>query len=126
MKKTLNRRSFLRLGALTGIATGLPFRAGAVQAAGSDRVVEEYVTLGRTGLKIADISFGASRLRHGEEDLVRYALDKGVNYFDTAESYTGSASEQVIGNALGSQRNEVYIATKTSVGGSPPASAPAP
>ncbi len=78
--------------------------------------VRRYVTLGRTGLKIADISFGASRLRSGEEHLVHHALDKGVNYFDTAESYTGGQSEQVLGNALKGRREQAIIASKTHAG----------
>lgn len=125
MKKSLNRRSFLQLSALTGVATGIPWTtAGARAAAESpstsnhvDSAVSEYVRLGRTDLEISDISFGSSRLRSGEEHLVHRALDKGVNYIDTAESYTNGASETVIGNALkGRRRDDVYIATKASVG----------
>lgn len=118
MRKPLNRRSFLRLGALTGIASSLPVSA----LSNTDRVadthagVRHYSTLGRTGLEISDISFGSSRLRTGEEHLVRHALDRGVNYFDTAESYTHGAAETVIGNALKGDRDKVYIATKASVG----------
>lgn len=120
MKKgNFNRRSFLRLGALTGMTAGL-VKPGLSGAELSSRIkesgVKKYSTLGRTGLKISDISFGSSRLRDGEEHLVRYALDQGVNYFDTAESYTGSSSESVIGSALKGSRDKVYIATKTSVG----------
>lgn len=119
MKKPLNRRSFLRLSALTGVASGLPFSASTVKASGPHATsrVNRYVRLGRTGYEIADISFGASRLRNGEEYLVHHALDKGVNYIDTAESYTGGASETVIGRALkGRPREDVIIATKASVG----------
>lgn len=122
MRKPLDRRSFLRLGALTGIASGLPVSiaqsAGQSSAANGDRQVQAYVTLGRTGLQIADISFGSSRLRTGEEHLVRHALDRGINYYDTAESYTGGASETVIGNALKGDRDKVIIATKSSVSAS--------
>lgn len=119
MKKPLDRRSFLRLGALTGLATGLPFRAGAAPETSSPHPgVQRYVTLGRTGLEISDISFGASRLRLGEEALVRHALDRGVNYFDTAESYTGGASETVLGNALKGERDKVIVVTKSSAGAS--------
>ncbi|MDH5736933.1 MAG: aldo/keto reductase, partial [Gammaproteobacteria bacterium] len=75
-----------------------------------------YVRLGRTELMISEVSFGASRLRDGEENLVRHALDRDVNYFDTAESYTGSSSEKVLGNALKGVRDKVYIATKTFCG----------
>jgi predicted aldo/keto reductase-like oxidoreductase len=71
--------------------------------------------LGRTGIKIADISFGSSRLRTGQEHLVEHALARGVNYFDTADSYTGGESETVIGNVLKSRRQDVYVVSKTKV-----------
>ncbi len=126
MKEPLDRRTFLRLSALTGLATGAPFtaagaatgniatatEASSVTTAG----VRKYVTLGRTGLQIADISFGSSRLRHGEEHLVEHAVARGINYFDTAESYTGGTSETVLGNALRGKRDKVIIATKSSAG----------
>ena len=84
--------------------------------------VREYVRLGKTELKIADIAFGSSRLRDGEEHLVHHALDQGINYFDTAESYTSGSSETVIGNALKDamkgRRDQVVIASKTSAGAS--------
>ena len=105
------RRDFLRFSALVGVA---PLAAG--QAPPMTGEVRNYVTLGRTGLEISDISFGSSRLRRGGEDLVRHALDKGVNYFDTAEDYTGGASENVIGRALQGQRDKVVIASKTMAG----------
>lgn len=121
MKKPLNRRSFLRLSGLAGVASGLPFTtASASNAAPGKHTgshVKKYVRLGRTGYEIADISFGSSRLRTGEEHLVHHALDNGVNYIDTAESYTGGASETVIGKALkGRPREDVVIVTKASVG----------
>lgn len=118
MKKSLKRRSFLRLGALTGLASGisLPGFATDKVKSGTSAGVQRYVTLGRTGLKIADISFGSSRLRNGEEHLVEHAFDQGINYFDTAESYTGGRSEVVIGNALKGKRDKVILATKMAVG----------
>lgn len=128
-KENFNRRSFLRLGALTGMAAGL-MKPGLAQSAESPSKISEasgnsgvtgvksYSTLGKTGLEISDISFGSSRLRDGEEKLVHHALDRGVNYFDTAESYTGSSAESVLGNALRGARDKVFIATKSSVGSS--------
>ena len=41
-----------------------------------------------------------------------HALDRGINYFDTAEGYTGGQSESVIGNALAGRRDKVFIASK--------------
>ncbi len=118
MKKSLNRRSFLRLGAITGLASGLPAHALGDQAIAVDTSksaigVQRYVTLGKTGLRISDISFGSSRLRSGQEHLVEHAYDLGINYFDTAESYSNGHSEPVIGNALKGKRDKVVIVTKT-------------
>ena len=110
------RRSFLRWGA-AGIAASLvPLRAANPAVGQSDPGVRRYVTLGRTGLKISDVSFGSSRLRPGGEDLVRHALDRGINYFDTAESYSRGASESVIGNAIRGERDRIVIASKMQVG----------
>jgi predicted aldo/keto reductase-like oxidoreductase len=106
----LGRRTFIGFGAA---ATALPLTK--VRAASSDEArIRRYVTLGRTGLSISDITFGSSRLRTGEEDLVRYALDRGVNYIDTAEGYTGGESETVIGKAIQGKRDQVILASKTS------------
>ena len=44
--------------------------------------------------------------------VVDAALDNGVTYFDTAELYTDGRSEELLGRALGSRRDEVVIATK--------------
>ncbi len=116
MKKLFKRRSFLHLGAMTGIASGISLPALGERASGSTAGVKQYNTLGRTGLKISDISFGAATLRRGEEYLVEHALDLGVNYFDTAESYSSGQSEPVIGNALKGKRDKVVLATKAMVG----------
>lgn len=44
--------------------------------------------------------------------VVDAAIDAGINYFDTAESYGNGASEELLGRALGARRSEVLIATK--------------
>jgi predicted aldo/keto reductase-like oxidoreductase len=119
MKDTpsMGRRGFLRAGAVAATAGVLPLESRPAGAA-VGAAVARYVPLGRTHLEIADITFGSSRLRTGEEDLVKYAFDRGINYFDTAESYTRGQSETVIGNALVGKRDKVIIASKTSTGGS--------
>src|ERR1043166_8538636 len=97
----LSRRVFLRWSALASFGMGLfplPGRAQRLPQARTE--VRRYVPLGNTGIKMSDISFGASRLGTGEENLVRHAFDRGINYFDTAESYTGGESDSTIGNAL--------------------------
>jgi predicted aldo/keto reductase-like oxidoreductase len=112
MANGIDRRAFLKFGAIsvTGIAQAT---ASSALTAAHDPVVKQYVPLGKTGLRMSDISFGSSQIRRGQEDLVRHALARGVNYFDTAEGYAGGASEPVLGNALKADRDKVIIATKT-------------
>lgn len=84
-----------------------------------------YAKLGRTGLIVSRLclgtmSFGAgsgnpaiARTRYDEaEGIVRQAMDAGVNFFDTADVYAGGESEEMLGRALGTRRDEVVIATK--------------
>src|SRR6266852_9495879 len=86
----MGRREFLKRGVLAGVGVSLmPLSGSASASVDTTPQVRRYSTLGRTGLKISDISFGASRLSSGSEDLVRHAFDSGINYFDTAETYTG-------------------------------------
>lgn len=113
----LSRRAVLRWGGLASLGMGLfPLRSQAQRPPPARTEVRRYVPLGRTGIKMSDISFGASRLGAGEENLVRHAFDRGINYFDTAESYTSGESESTIGNALLGKRDKVYITSKVSAG----------
>jgi predicted aldo/keto reductase-like oxidoreductase len=112
-REGLSRRAFLRRGALASVGVGLiPLTGGAQQLPQARAEVRRYVPLGRTGMQISDISFGASRLNAGEEGVVLHALEHGINYFDTAESYSGGDSETTIGNALRGKRDKVYLASK--------------
>jgi 1-deoxyxylulose-5-phosphate synthase len=86
-----------------------------------------YRTLGRTGLRVSAISFGAVEigLPYGipiggkvekptekeAHDLLHAALDMGINFVDTARGYADS--EAIIGRALKGRRNEYILATKT-------------
>ncbi len=75
----------------------------------------DYVTLGRTGIKVCKNGFGALPIQRVSFDeaktLLLTAYDRGVRFFDTARFYTDS--EEKIGYALSELRNEIYIATKT-------------
>ncbi len=108
------RREFLKRSAIAGIGAGLLPILGATDAAASipPGEVRRFAPLGKTGLKVSDISFGGSRLHIGDEDIVRHAFDRGINYFDSAENYTGGESETVIGNALKGKRDKVYLTSK--------------
>lgn len=85
----------------------------------------EYVSLGRTGLKLSRIclgcmSYGDPKWRQwilGEEEsrpFIQRALELGINFFDTADMYSRGVSEEVVGKALAdfTRREEVVVATK--------------
>jgi len=112
--KDFGRREFIKTGTLAGIGLGLGALGAASAASVPDKPrVRRYSTLGRTGMQISDISFGADRLSDGQEDLVQHACDLGINYFDTAETYRDGDSETALGRALRGTRNRVFLASKT-------------
>ena len=80
-----------------------------------DSQIQAYRTLGRTGWRVSDVGMGSVPLR--ETAVVRYAYDKGVNYFDTAEGYGRGAAETAIGEAMQHmERDKIFVATKGRVG----------
>jgi aryl-alcohol dehydrogenase-like predicted oxidoreductase len=85
----------------------------------------EYVNLGSTGLRVSRVclgmmSFGNDSERawvldeDAAEPIVRAAVDGGITFFDTADTYSGGASEVATGRLLGKllTREEVVVATK--------------
>jgi aryl-alcohol dehydrogenase (NADP+) len=86
----------------------------------------EYTNLGSTGLKVSRIclgcmTYGSSKWRQWVLDeeagrpFIKEALEKGINFFDTADMYSLGKSEEVLGRALkefGPSRDRLVIATK--------------
>jgi aryl-alcohol dehydrogenase-like predicted oxidoreductase len=80
----------------------------------------EYRPFGSSDLRVSVIGVGGGRLgatlKQGTTSdvtrMLREALDSGITFYDTADSYGQGKSEELIGEALGSSRNEVVIATK--------------
>ncbi|HEX4136831.1 MAG TPA: aldo/keto reductase [Bryobacteraceae bacterium] len=86
----------------------------------------EYRQLGRSGLKVPALSFGAGTFGGGNEffrawgdtdveearRLVDICLDAGVSLFDTADVYSNGLSEEVLGKALAGKRQRALISTK--------------
>jgi aryl-alcohol dehydrogenase-like predicted oxidoreductase len=85
----------------------------------------QYRQLGRSGLVVSRLSFGA--MTFGDHDfhgfrsvvgqeladrMVARALDAGVNVFDTANMYAAGQSEEILGRALGPRRRDVVLVTK--------------
>ena len=104
----VNRRKFLKTTA--GLSAIAPM-AAPLSVLAEPPEIKRHVTLGKTGLKISEIGFGSSSLQ--DESLVSHALDRGVTYFDTAESYRFGWSEEAMGKGLRGHRNNIILASKT-------------
>lgn len=79
----------------------------------------DYVNLGKSGVKVSKIalgcmSFGREADEKESNHMVNIAFDNGINFFDTANSYSNGRSEEILGGALKRKRNQVVIATKVS------------
>jgi aryl-alcohol dehydrogenase-like predicted oxidoreductase len=77
----------------------------------------EYRQLGRSGLQVSELCLGTMTFGRGTDDdaarrMVDMALDAGVNFFDTANSYSAGDSEVMLGKALKNRRRDAVIATK--------------
>ena len=70
--------------------------------------------LGKTGIAVSPIGFGAMTTR--DADVIRYAVDKGVDYVDTADCYMGGENERIVGRALKGVRDKVVLASKVHIG----------
>jgi aryl-alcohol dehydrogenase-like predicted oxidoreductase len=80
-----------------------------------------YRTLGRTGLEVSELGFGAwgigGTMWIGADDdeslrALRLAMEHGVNFFDTAYGYGDGHSEQLVGAAVRESAETVYVASK--------------
>ena len=101
----MKRRDFLKMAAFTAAAvTARPLHA---ETGSETPSVKSYREIGKTGLKMSDISFGAGKL--SEASMVLRAVDSGINYFDTAPDY--GQSEKTIGEAMGKIRRDKVIIT---------------
>jgi uncharacterized protein len=72
--------------------------------------VASYRRLGRTNVMVSDISLGSGGIK--DVEVARLALDRGVNYFDTAPDYAAAESERILGEAIRGRRHQVFLATK--------------
>lgn len=89
----------------------------------------EYRYLGRSGFKVPALGFGAGTFGGqgplfsawgntdvaGARRIVDICLDAGVNLFDSADVYSGGASESILGAALKGRRNQAIVSTKLSL-----------
>jgi aryl-alcohol dehydrogenase-like predicted oxidoreductase len=78
-------------------------------------------TLGDSGVEVSEVGFGAwvvgtdwwgDRTEAEAVEMVEYALDSGITYFDTGDVYGHGRSEEILGEALAGRRDEVTVSTK--------------
>src|SRR5271155_634079 len=111
-----SRREFLK----TGLAAGAFASAGGLSLKAEPQTATDWVTLGRTNVKVTRLAFGTGSFSGqiqrdlGQEQftrLVRYAHERGVRFFETAESYSGM--HEMLGVALkGVPRDSYQLMTK--------------
>ncbi len=125
-KKGVSRRALLAGGGVAGVAGAIgackyskqffllrdaPSHEGRVPSAWSESRVRSYRPFGNTGFEMSDISFGTSGLN--DPAVVRRALDRGINYFDTSPDYSHAGSEKALGEGIGGvPRDQVFVASK--------------
>jgi aryl-alcohol dehydrogenase-like predicted oxidoreductase len=80
-----------------------------------------YRTLGKTGLRVSEISlgtwqtggkWGSAFSETNAAEVINCAIDNGVNFIDTADVYSGGLSETAVGRVIRTRKERVYIATK--------------
>ena len=114
-KPKISRRGFIgsSLAAMTGleIVSKNKLFGDTGRNAADQPKIKEFRTLGRTGFKVSDVSFGAGDLN--DPALLEAALDMGINYVDTAEHYGRGNSERAVGKAIKSRdRKTIFVTTK--------------
>src|ERR1700679_2662213 len=82
----------------------------------------KFRKLGNTGLIVSELALGTMQFggkmnmgNLGQEDttrMVKLALDRGINFIDTADVYSRGESETLVGNALKGVRTDIVLATK--------------
>ena len=80
----------------------------------------EYRRMGRTGLKVSEVCLGSMTFgmpnwgidEAQARQITDLAIDSGVNFIDTANSYAGGESERILGRILEGRRDKLILATK--------------
>ncbi len=103
----MRRRDFLKASVLaTAALTG---SAVAAEPGKEKPKIKKYQEIGKTGLRMSDISYGTGRLPSAS--MILRAIDRGINYFDTAPDY--GSSEKYIGEAMKNiVRDRIIIGSK--------------
>jgi hypothetical protein len=106
-KRRISRRRFLGATAVSLSTINSAKRLFGV----SSQSHVKTVTLGRTGMRVCNIGYGTSR-GNLDPSIINYAIEKGINYFDTSEGYGKGGAEVNLGKAIKKHRSKVHVITK--------------
>lgn len=109
-KGKMTRKEFIKTSTVALLGFGV---LGTGYKKASGKAPSNLVKLGKTGIEVSPIGFGASRTM--EPSLVDAAIETGFTFLDTGRSYTRGRNEVMIGEVLGSRRKNVVIQSKVKV-----------
>ncbi len=114
MHDPISRRDFVELTVTAALAAGLPSSLHAAEKHGD----VAYRTLGRTGEKVSALGLGGFHIGKQKDEnesiqIIRAAIDGGINFMDNCWDYNNGTSEVRMGKALrDGYRNRVFLMTK--------------
>lgn len=112
----LTRRSFVGASAGAAATVALPLKAAEEGEYRNRQSNMTYRRLGRTGLMVSSIGMGGDDIRPDNNDFVLWAVDMGLNYFDTAPNYGNGLSEKGYAAVLKARgRDKVFQVTKVNI-----------
>ena len=107
----ITRKKFLKQSLLA--ALGIGFIPKAFSLTSKNYSLYSQRELGRTGIKVTPLGFGASRTQ--EPAVLKAALDQGINFLDTGRSYANGQNEVMIGKTLKGIRQRYIIQSKLKI-----------
>jgi aryl-alcohol dehydrogenase-like predicted oxidoreductase len=106
VKKLISRKFFIKT-TFTGVA-GISLIKKPLDSFIADTPALRQI--GTTGIRVTPVCYGAPRTN--EESLIRYAVDKGINFIDTGRSYGNGNNEKLVGRAIAGRRKNLVIQSK--------------
>ena len=106
VKRIISRKEFLS----TTIAGLVGIKLMSQTMNDSQMDISRKRNVGKTGIRVSPLCFGATRTN--DESLIRYAIDKGINFIDTGRIYSNGNNERLVGKAVSGIRNNVVIQSK--------------
>lgn len=105
-KKQISRKEFVArtLGGIAGISVISDYLVK------EEFVFPELRSIGDTGIMVTPFCFGATRTN--EESLIKYAVNKGINFIDTGRVYANGNNERLVGQAVAGIRKKIIIQSK--------------